>query len=165
MRFKVDENLPIEVAEMLRQAGYDAATVLEQRYGGSADAQVATLCQRESRVLVTLDIDFAHIRNYPPTEFPGLIVLRLRRQDKPIVLDMLARLIKSFAENRSKGICGLLKRVGSGSGDSWPSLPLLSLRAPYHSDCRHPRASPRRQSPLYCRQELVPPYPKESVLP
>ena len=30
MRFKVDENLPVEVAEMLRQAGHDAATVLEQ---------------------------------------------------------------------------------------------------------------------------------------
>lgn len=43
MRFKVDENLPIEVAEALRQAGHDAATVLEQRYGGSADAQLATL--------------------------------------------------------------------------------------------------------------------------
>lgn len=34
MRFKVDENLPIEVAEMLRQAGHDAATVLEQHLGG-----------------------------------------------------------------------------------------------------------------------------------
>jgi hypothetical protein len=31
MRFKVDDNLPIEVAEALRQEGHDAATVLEQR--------------------------------------------------------------------------------------------------------------------------------------
>jgi len=30
MKFKVDENLPIEVAGSLRQAGYDAATVSEQ---------------------------------------------------------------------------------------------------------------------------------------
>jgi predicted nuclease of predicted toxin-antitoxin system len=82
MRFKIDENLPIEVAEALRQVGHDAATVLEQQHGGSADAQLATLCQHESRVLVTLDMDFADIRNYPPAEFPGLIVLRLRQQDK-----------------------------------------------------------------------------------
>ena len=94
MRFKVDENLPTEVAEMLRQAGHDAATMLGQGYGGSADEQVAILCQRESRVLVTLDMDFADIRNYPPAEFPGLIVLRLRQQDKPCVLDVLTRLVQ-----------------------------------------------------------------------
>ena len=94
MRFKVDENLPIEVAEALRQAGHDAATVLEQRYGGSPDERLAALCQRENRALLTLDMDFADIRSYPPTEFPGLIVLRLRQQDKPYVLDVLARLIR-----------------------------------------------------------------------
>jgi len=93
MRFKVDENLPIEVAEALRQAGHDAATVLEQRYGGSADERLAALCQRENRALLTLDMDFADIRSSPPSEFPGLI-LRLRQQDKPYVLDVLARLIR-----------------------------------------------------------------------
>ena len=68
--------------------------MLEQRYGGSADAQLATLCKREGRALVTLDLDFADIRNYPPAEFPGLIVLRLRRQDKPYVLGVLTRLVR-----------------------------------------------------------------------
>jgi len=98
MRFKVDENLPVEAAEALRQAGHDAATVLEQRHGGSADAQLAALCQRESRILVTLDMDFADIRAYPPAEFPGLIVLRLRQQDKPQVLDVLTRLMQLFGQ-------------------------------------------------------------------
>lgn len=93
MRFKVDENLPVEAAEALRQAGHDAVTVLEQEYGGSTDARLAALCQRESRILVTLDMDFADIRTYPPAEYPGLIVLRLRQQDKPHVLDVLAHLI------------------------------------------------------------------------
>jgi hypothetical protein len=58
---------------MLRQAGHDAATVLEKHLGGSADAQLAALCQTESRILVTLDMDFADSRNYPPAEFPGLV--------------------------------------------------------------------------------------------
>jgi hypothetical protein len=39
-------------------------------------------------------MDFASIRAYPPADFPGLIVLRLRRQDKPHVLDVLARLVQ-----------------------------------------------------------------------
>ena len=94
MRFKVDENLPVEVAEALRQSGHDAVTVLEQQHGGSADARLAALCQQEGRVLVTLDMDFADIRTYPPAAFPGLIVLRLGRQDKLHVLDVLARLLQ-----------------------------------------------------------------------
>jgi len=98
MRFKVDENLPVEAAEALRQAENDAATVLEQKYGGSADTQLADLCQRESRILVTLDMDFADIRAYPPAEFPGLIVLRLRQQDKPHVLNVLAHLIQLLGQ-------------------------------------------------------------------
>jgi len=98
MRFKVDENLPVEAAEALRQAGHDAATVLEQKHGGSPDTELADLCQREGRSLVTLDMDFADIRAYPPAEYPGLIVLRLRQQDKPHVLNVLTRLTKLFGQ-------------------------------------------------------------------
>lgn len=94
MRFKVDENLPVEVAEVLRQAGHDTVTVLEQRCGGSADACLVALCQHEGRALVTLDLDFADIRAYPPASYAGLIVLRLRRQDKPFVLSVFARLVQ-----------------------------------------------------------------------
>jgi predicted nuclease of predicted toxin-antitoxin system len=89
MRFKVDENLPIEVAELLQQAGHDAVTVLGQGLGGRADPDIASMCQREGRALVTLDTDFADIRAYPPRDFPGLIVLRLKRQDKLHVLETL----------------------------------------------------------------------------
>ncbi len=38
MRFKVDENLPVEVAELLRDHQYDAMTVVEQRLAGLAGA-------------------------------------------------------------------------------------------------------------------------------
>lgn len=94
MRFKVDENLPVEAAEILRDSGHDAVTVLEQQLRGSADSHLAALCKQEGRALVTLDMDFADIRAYPPADLPGLILLRLARQDKPNVLSALARLIQ-----------------------------------------------------------------------
>jgi predicted nuclease of predicted toxin-antitoxin system len=103
MRFKVDENLPIEVAEVLQQAGHDATTVLQQHLGGSDDARLAALCQLDSRVLVTLDMDFADIRNYPPAEFPGLVVLRLRQQDKPYVMDVFMHLIQALGKEPIEG--------------------------------------------------------------
>lgn len=93
MRFKIDENLPVEAAEALRRAGHDAATVSQQGLAGESDAQVASVCQGEEHVLVTLDTDFADIRAYPPHQYAGLIVLRLRTQDKPHVLGVLSRLL------------------------------------------------------------------------
>jgi predicted nuclease of predicted toxin-antitoxin system len=93
MKFKVDENLPIEVTDSLNQAGRDAASVSEQHLEGSPDPDIASVCQQEGRALITLDTDFADIRAYPPEQYPGLIVLRLRRQDKPHVLEILGRLI------------------------------------------------------------------------
>ena len=51
MKFKIDENLPIEVAELFKQSGYDAMTVLEQDLGGIADADLASICQKETSTL------------------------------------------------------------------------------------------------------------------
>lgn len=93
MRFKVDENLPVEITDLLRQAGHDAATVMEQALSGSADRTLASICQHEGRAVLTLDLDFGDIRNYPPDKFAGIIVLRLLRQDKPHVLEVVRHLL------------------------------------------------------------------------
>ena len=92
-RFKVDENLPVEAAEALRLAGYDAMTVLDQSLGGTLDGPLASVCREEGRALVTLDLDFSNIQTYPPSDHPGIIVLRLAHQDKANVLSTLAAAI------------------------------------------------------------------------
>lgn len=93
MRFKLDENLPMEAALLFREAGYNAATVLDQKMSGEPDHALAGACLREARALVTLDTDFADLRTYPPEKYAGLLVLRLRQQDKPHVVRVLRRLI------------------------------------------------------------------------
>ncbi len=100
MAFKVDENLPVEVADLLRQAGHDAATVAEEELGGAPDADISTVCQDEGRALITLDTDFGDIRAYPPEQYPGVVVLRLRRQDKPHVLGVVERLLTMLSEEQ-----------------------------------------------------------------
>ncbi|MCP4357555.1 MAG: hypothetical protein GY796_06020 [Chloroflexi bacterium] len=96
MKFKIDENLPAEVVELLQREGHDAVTVLDQRLGGEADSAIAAICQQENRIIVTLDLDFADIRTYPPRDYAGLIVLRLKRQDKIHVLEVVERLLETF---------------------------------------------------------------------
>ncbi|MBV8544496.1 MAG: DUF5615 family PIN-like protein [Acidobacteria bacterium] len=98
MRFKVDENLPEELPELLREAGWDATSVVEEDLGGSDDNQINRVCDVEDRILVTFDRGFANIRAYTPAAHPGFIVLRLRSQDKPHVLTVARRVIAALRE-------------------------------------------------------------------
>jgi predicted nuclease of predicted toxin-antitoxin system len=97
MNFKVDENLPVEVVTLLREAGYDAFSVLDQNLGGKSDAQIASICQKEKRTLLTLDVDFADINTYPPGSYSGILVLRLRWQNKIHVLETITQLIPKLS--------------------------------------------------------------------
>ncbi|MGH7427627.1 MAG: DUF5615 family PIN-like protein [Gemmatimonadales bacterium] len=71
LRLKLDENLPREACTLGRERGVDVATVQEEGLGGAADAPLLATCIRENRVLVTLDLDFADVRQYRPGAVPG----------------------------------------------------------------------------------------------
>lgn len=96
--FKADENLPIEAAAMLRDAGFDVTTVIEQELGGHPDPDVANVCRAERRALLTLDVDFANIDAYPPSQHSGIVVFRLGRQDKRHILAVLRNLIAHLTD-------------------------------------------------------------------
>lgn len=82
MHFKIDENLPLEIAEMLIRVGHDAKTVIDQQLRGIKDPFLVDTCKTENRIFVTLDTDFSDMRTYPPHEFSGIIVLRVGSQAK-----------------------------------------------------------------------------------
>lgn len=104
MRAKLDENLPVEAAELLRTAGWECDTVDEEGLAGADDPIVAARCQAEERVLFTLDLDFADIRAYPPSEYVGIVVLRpaepSRRQSLELVSRVLPVLSAEWTEHR-----------------------------------------------------------------
>jgi predicted nuclease of predicted toxin-antitoxin system len=93
LAFKVDENLPIEAALLFANAGHDCCTVSDQQMGGATDDRIALACQRVGRALITLDLDFADIRAFPPIDYAGLIVLRLKHLDKHAVMRTIARIL------------------------------------------------------------------------
>ena len=93
MEFKIDENLHSDAAALLRRHGHDAVTVYEQRLRGGSDEKIICVCRREGRALVSLDLDFANIRTYPPTEYHGIVVLRLRNQSRRSALSVLERVV------------------------------------------------------------------------
>jgi predicted nuclease of predicted toxin-antitoxin system len=91
LKLKIDENLPGECAEILIDGGWQADTVADEGLTGADDSVLASASRSEGRILVTLDLDFANIRAYPPAEYAGIIVLRPKRQDKQAVLDLVHR--------------------------------------------------------------------------
>lgn len=104
MRAKLDENLPVEAAEFLRTAGWECDTVYDEGLAGADDPRVAARCQVEARVLFTLDLDFADIRAYPPSEYVGIVVLRpvepSRRQALELVRRVLPVMSAEWIEHR-----------------------------------------------------------------
>lgn len=113
MRFMTDENLHDEVAGMLCEAGHDAISVFAQRMRGVADEDLAVVCRRESRALVTLDLDFADVRAYPPPDYPGLVVIRVDRPDRLRVMRSLKQILPLLHHEPLEGRLWIVDRLGT----------------------------------------------------
>jgi predicted nuclease of predicted toxin-antitoxin system len=96
LKFKIDENLPSEFATFLQAAGFEADTVADEHLSDAEDTLLALHARTNHRVLITLDMDFAHIQSYPPAAHAGIVVFRPRSQDKTTLLALLRILIPAL---------------------------------------------------------------------
>ena len=103
LRFKLDENLPRRVEPALRDLGHDVETALSEGLAGASDPDLLATCTSEDRVLVTLDLDFADIRAYPPGSHRGIWVLRPPNQAFTNVLNSVLAGIRLTAVERTAG--------------------------------------------------------------
>ena len=76
MNLKLDENLDARLTSVLRRAGHEVSTVHEQGLAGVDDQALYVHCRSESRILVTLDLDFANVLRYSPETSGGIVVFR-----------------------------------------------------------------------------------------
>src|ERR1039458_2412402 len=77
MRFKLDENLPVELVTDLRDLGHDADTVADEGLRGAADPAVVDAASAAERILFTLDKGIANLQRYPIHQHAGVWLLRL----------------------------------------------------------------------------------------
>lgn len=75
------------------------------------DADVIALAHRLNAVLLTVDLDFANILDYPPADHEGIIVLRYQI-DEEVELD--ATLKAMLADIYREGLRGALVIVSAG---------------------------------------------------
>jgi len=122
MRAKTDENLPRFVAERLQAAGHDVLSVADQQLGGATDTRLATVCHDEGRILVTLDLDFADIRQYPPGSGPGLVVMRPKSQDRADIETAVALLVGALERESVGGSLWIVEQARIRVRDPGPDM-------------------------------------------
>lgn len=111
MKIKLDENQGPSVAAVVRAAGHDVAQVRDQGLGGKSDDVVIEVCRVEERCLVTLDLDFSNILNFPPERYPGIAVLRLPRVfSQNDTRDAITTFLKALETRSIVGKLWLVKR-------------------------------------------------------
>jgi len=103
LKFKIDENLPLEFASILREAGFEAVTVGDEMLSGAADSALLERCRAETLVLVSLDLDFANIQAHPAGTHAGIIVFRSKSQDKWKLVSLLNRLLPVLGRRSPEG--------------------------------------------------------------
>jgi predicted nuclease of predicted toxin-antitoxin system len=82
MKFKLDENVDLRILARFRLTGYDIATVPEQKMTSAPDQELIEVCRQEERCLVTADRDFSNRKRYDPTNYYGIILIRLPTKTK-----------------------------------------------------------------------------------
>jgi len=116
MKIKLDENLPKALAALLRAAGHDVATLVEETLGGADDPQIIQATASEGRLLMTFDLDFADIRRYPIGSHAGIVVFRLHDQRWAVLEGPARRLLASGVLERLQRGLRLWTKRASGCG-------------------------------------------------
>lgn len=94
MRFLVDGNLPRSTVILLRGENHEAEHVIDLGLGAMPDREIAARAVTTQAVLLTRDVGFADIRNYPPQQYPGIVVLRI--PDDMVATEILSLLRRFF---------------------------------------------------------------------
>jgi len=95
VKFLVDEDLPRSVVELLRGCGHEAISAREAGLGGAKDSKIAAYAKSKGFCLLTGDFDFSDIRNYPPSNYHGLVIVA---PPKDATARFITNLIKGFVE-------------------------------------------------------------------
>ena len=75
--FLVDESVPFSAAAALREQGYSTRHVGDVGLRGAPDEAIFARAQEEGWIVVTRDLGFGNLLDYPLGRHAGIIVLRV----------------------------------------------------------------------------------------
>lgn len=84
-----DENLPVKLIKLLSEE-YDVKLAIPS----SSDEEVIKLAKSDGRILITLDRHFGNISIFPPSNYCGIVLMRIH---PPIIESMFSALTNLFS--------------------------------------------------------------------
>lgn len=94
MKIKLDENLPRRLASRLAGMGHDVQTVGEEGIAGRGDPVVWEAAQRETRFLITQDMDFSNAQSFVPGSHYRILLIRLRTPSRRALIQRVEDLFR-----------------------------------------------------------------------
>ena len=116
--FLLDVHIPETIAEMLEDKGYKVERGVDLFPPGTPDGQIAELAAKRGLLVISCDRGFGDILRFPPSSYPGFIVLRPYTQGIP----SLRRLFAEFLDVLDVKACqGKITVVEPGRVRRYPS--------------------------------------------
>ncbi|MGH9742301.1 MAG: DUF5615 family PIN-like protein [Candidatus Acidiferrum sp.] len=103
MKIKLDENLPFRLAPLLKDLSHDVHTLYDELLLGHPDNEVWAAAQKESRFLITPDLDFSDLRRFAPGSHHGILLVRLRSPSRRDLMQRIAKLFEKENVNEWSG--------------------------------------------------------------
>ena len=98
MRFLLDANIPRSAVEAVTKSGHHVEFARDVGLGTAPDVRIAERVRQTGSALITRDLDFSDVRQYPPEQYAGIVVLRL--PDHFTAAEIVAVLVRFLAEPR-----------------------------------------------------------------
>ena len=102
IKFLTDENIAVSLVKAIRKKGYDVKDVKEERLFGTEDNEIINIANKENRIILTHDKDFANLLNFPLTSHKGVILLRFANQSPNNVINHFIALLDSKLKDKFK---------------------------------------------------------------
>lgn len=101
-RIYLDQMFRLDVAEELRNQGYDVVRASETGHARADDRQILERSINEDRVLVTLDEDFGDWAVLPLKEHPGVVRIKTNPTTSKNILDILLPFLRHYKVGQFK---------------------------------------------------------------
>jgi predicted nuclease of predicted toxin-antitoxin system len=101
--FLADMPVPQSAVRLARDLGHDAIHVRDYGMQRASDSQILRRAAAESRIVMTMDLDFAREVALSPRPCPGLIIFRLGNVSAQEITKAFRQLLMGFTDEELEG--------------------------------------------------------------
>lgn len=96
MKFLADMGVSPLTVQALRQRGYDAVHLMDERLERLPDPQIMVKAMQEKRIVLTFDLDFGDLLAASADILPSVIIFRLKTPTPAITTERLLAALSEF---------------------------------------------------------------------